>query len=291
MTTPGWPATSTPAQSRFLEEVLGWGRPRPEVPTDLLAALHAELRAAVRGATSAPAATAPAPSTHHLAALLRDDGPDSAPWRHDRATVRGILLGRAFARDLERGHDRDPEVVVTEVIGELAGERPSDPTSASAWLNAVQRPIVADLQRELAAVLADVRTLWPGLDPARVTVGVRPTLRVEAGPGPQVVTVRPDVVLSSRRQDERARSLTIVTRTGMPRPRQDRARVRATALLTALATGRVPFRWVVLHLTDGRAEVEDLDVQVLMGTARWLGERIGAQAPVPPPGGHGEGHR
>lgn len=288
MTVQGPSPTSTPAQARFLEEVLGWGRPRPAVTPELLEELHAQLRAAVSaGRHASRPATSPTPSAHHLAALLRDDGPGTTPWRHDRSTVRGILLGRAFARDVERGQVRSPGAVVAEVTGELAGARPSDPASASAWLNAVQPSTLTELQHELVAVLADVRALWPSLDPARVTVQARPTLRVEAAPGPQVVTVRPDVVLSSRRRDERARSLTIVTRTGMPRPREDRARARATALVTALATSRVPFRWVVLHLTDGRAEVEDLDVEVLPTTARWLGERIGARVAAQQATGHG----
>ncbi len=280
MTASRWSASPTPAQARFLEEVLGWGHARPEVPAGLLQELDAELRAAVRArwpqAERQPR-SAPLPSSRHLLGLLRDDGPGTAHWHHDRSTVRGVLLGRSFARDVEQRHRATPAAVVAEVTAELAGERPFDPASASAWCNAAQPSVRTELHHELTAALADLRTLWPVLDPAHVAVEVRPTRRVEVAPGPQVVTVRPDVVLASHRQDERARSLTLVTRAGMPRPREDLTRVRATALLTALATGRVPFRWAVLHLTDGRAEVEDLDVAVLASTARWLGERIGAQ--------------
>ena len=255
----------------MLEEVLGWGRPRPTVPPELLATLREQLEAAVVSGRPDPV-----PATLHLGAVLRGEDAPSCAWRHDRDTVRGILLGRAFARDVERGHTDPLATVVDEVAVELAGERPGDPASASAWLNGAGAPGRAELQREVVGVLSDVRTLWPVLDRDHLVVQVRPTLRVEVAPGPTVVTLRPDLVLDSPRTDGRARSLVVVTRTGMPRPREDRARVRATALMTALATGRVPFRWVVLHLTDGRAEVEELDGGVLADTARGVGERIAA---------------
>ena len=269
MTGDGRGGATTPAQERVLEEVLGWGRPRPAVPPELLMRLRAQLEAAVVGQRPDPV-----PATLHLAAVLRGGAARSRPWRHDRDTVRGILLGRVFARDVERGHTVPPDTVVAEVAAELAAERPGDPASASAWLNAAGAAGRGELQREVVGVLSDVRTLWPALDRDRLVVQVRPTLRVEVAPGPTVITFQPDLVLDSPRTDERARSLVIVTRTGMPRPREDRDRARATALMTALATRRVPFRWVVLHLTDGRAEVEELDAGVLSDTARWVGERV-----------------
>ena len=271
MSTARQPSTATPAQTRVREEVLAWGGPRPQVPPGLLAAARQELRAAV--VEQHPEA---GPRSLHLATALRGRGADGAPFDHDRATVRGILLARAFARDVERGHGDDLPALVAAVADELAGERPGDPASASAWLNAADHSALADLRRELVDVLVDVRELWPPLDRDHLDIAVRPSLRVEVAPGPVVVTVRPDLVLDSPRRDERARSLVVVARTGMPRPREDRDRVRATALVTALATDRVPFRWVTLHLTDGRAEVEDLEAQVLLDTARALGQRIAA---------------
>jgi len=273
----GPPPTTTPAQARILEEVLAWGQTRPTAPPDLLDSLATTLGQAAVSATDDP----PPPTALQLASLLRDDAGGSQPWQHDRATLRGILLSRSFARDVETGHTQDLPSLIAAVAQEVAGERPGDPGSASSWWNAASVAAQSDLREELVAVLADVRTLWPTLRTPHVEVQVRPSLRAQVAAGPIVVTGRPDLVLDSPLRDDRARSLVVVTRTGMPRPREDRRKVRATALLTALATGRLPFRWVVLHLTDGRAEVEDLDPGTLTEVAAWLGARIAAHLAAP----------
>lgn len=271
MTASGPLPTTTPAQARILEDVLAWGQARPAVPAGLLDGLAATLGQAAVAGTGPPS-----PTALRLESLLRDDPGRQQPWRHDRATVRGILLARSFARDVETGHQEELASLIAAVAREVAGARPGDPASASTWWNAASVAVQTDLREELAAVLSDVRTLWPPLRTPHVEVQVRPSLRTQVAAGPVVVTSRPDLVLDSPLRDDRARSLVVVTRTGMPRPREDRRRVRATALLTALATGRLPFRWVVLHLTDGRAEVEDLDPETLTEQAGWLGERIAA---------------
>ncbi len=259
----------TAAQQRMLEEVLGWGQERPALPPGLLGALQARLRASVRVPRSDPDAV-----SLHLGAILRADAAGGTPLHHDRDTVRGILLARAFARDVDARHSDPLDRLVARLADELAGERPGDPSSASAWLNAAGADTITHLRQELVGVLTDIRSLWPVLDQVHLQVQVRPALRVEVAPGPTVVTARPDLVLDSNRVDDRARSLVVVTRTGMPRPREDQRRARATALLSALATGRVPFRWVTLHLTDGRAEWEDLDHDILLDTAQHVGERV-----------------
>ena len=272
-------ATATPAQERVLTEVLGWGQPRPLPPPALLETVRTQLAGTVVAQRPDPVAC-----TLHLGAVLRGDRERAGVRNHDRDTVRGILLARAFARDVEGRHTAALDGLLDEVVEELASERPGDPASASAWVNAAGAAAVADLRQELVEVLEDVRELWPILDRDRLRVLVRPVLRVEVAPGPTVVTVRPDLVLDSTHPDERARSLVLVTRTGMPRPREDRQRARATAMLTALATGRVPFRWITLHLTDGRAETEDLDPDILVDTARSLGGRIARLHPGTDPG-------
>lgn len=274
MSEPARPPTATAAQARVVEEVLAWGRPRPIAPSGLVPALARRLDAAFAGGTG-PAA---GPPTRGMLAVrgLVGSGTWSleAPFVHDRATVRGILLGRSFARDVEQRHGASVGDLVAAVADELAGERPADPASASAWWNTAPAARRRELMAEIADVLADVRTLWPPLPREHLDVTVRPQVRVPIGAGAVLLAARPDLVLDSPRHDDRARALVVVTRTGMPRPVQDRALVRATALVQTLATGRPPFRWVVLHLTDGRLETEDLDAQVLLATA----ERIGTLA-------------
>lgn len=286
MSAPARPPTTTAAQARVVDEVLAWGRPRPLVPAGLVEALMQRLDAAVAAGIDVAAESRPGRRVLAVRALVAAGtmGRDG-PLVHDRATVRGILLGQSFARDVERRHVGPPRAVVAAVADELAAERPADPASASAWWNAAGSALRAGLLDEIGDVLADVRTLWPPLPGDHLEVAVRPQVRVAVGGGSVLLSARPDLVLDSPRRDDHARAMVVVTRTGMPRPSQDRALTRATALVHTLSTGRPPFRWVVLHLTDGRLEVEELDPQVLLDTAasigthaaRWLASGTGGE--------------
>jgi hypothetical protein len=274
VSTPTRPPTATAAQARVVDELLAWGRPRPVAPEGLVEVLDRRLSAAIAAGLDASDGPPPGRRVLSVRALTAGTSDAEGPFIHDRDTVRGILLGESFARDVERQHVGPPRAVVAAVADELAAERPADPASASAWWNAAPPSQRSDLLAEIDGVLADARLLWPPLPRDHLDVAVRPHLRIAVGGGPVQLSARPDLVLDSPRRDERARALVVVTRTGMPRPPQDRALARATALVHTLSTGRPPFRWVVLHLTDGRFEVEDLDPQVLAETA----ERIGTQA-------------
>jgi hypothetical protein len=269
------PPTTTVAQARVIDEVLAWGQPRPIPPVELVEALHQRLDTAIAAGLDEPHRPRPGRRVLFVRALVAGGTwPPAGPLVHDRATVRGILLGRSFARDVERQHVGPTRAVVAAVADELAAERPADPASPSAWWNASPPSQRAGLLDEIDDVLGDARILWPPLPREHLDVSVRPHLRVAVGGGPVLLSARPDLVLDSPHRDDRARALVIVTRTGMPRPLQDRALARATAVVHTLSTGRPPFRWVVLHLTDGRFEVEEFDPQVLADTA----ESIGAEA-------------
>ena len=282
MTTPPRPPTTTPAQARVVEEVLGWAQPRPLIPAGLVAALRGGFGEAfddafgdaVGEAGAGPVADPTRRRAVPVRALLADPtSGDPGSIAHDRDTLRGILLTRSFARDVELGHLGAPEVMVATVADEVAAERPADPGSASLWWNAAPRSVRDDIVAEVVDVVADLRSLWPPLTAAGLSIAVRRQLRAPVGDDALLLTARPDLVLDSPRRDERARSLVVVTRSGMPRPPEDRALVRATALVQTLADGRPPFRWVVLHLTDGRLESEDLQPEVLLATATELGRR------------------
>ena len=279
MTSPARPPTTTPAQARVVDEVLGWGRPRPVAPTGLVDELRGRFDRAFRAAqgTTAGGSAADGPSVRRtvpVRALIGDPRPgDAGAFSHDRDTLRGVLLTRSFARDVELGQAGEPADVVAAVAGEVAAERPADPGSASVWWNAAPRAARDDILAEVVGVLADLRLLWPPLGEGHLAVAVRRQLRTPAVDRDLVLTARPDLVLDSPRRDDRARALVVVTRSGMPRPAEDRALIRATALVHTLADGRPPFRWAVLHLTDGRFESEDLDPEVLTATAAELGRR------------------
>ncbi|MFO7962257.1 MAG: hypothetical protein R6U94_15065 [Nitriliruptoraceae bacterium] len=275
MSAPTRPPTTTAAQARVIDEVLAWGRPRPLAPVGLVAALEERLGAAITSGGDRAGASPVGRRVLGVRALVAAGTPGGqGPLVQDRATVRGILLGRSFARDVERRHVGTPERVVAAVADELAAERPADPASASAWWNAAPPEVRAGLLAEIGDVLADVRMLWPPLPGDHLDVSVRPQVRASVAGGRVLLAARPDLVLDSPRRDDRARALVIVTRTGMPRPVEDRALARASALVHTLATGRPPFRWVVLHLTDGRLEVEELDPQVLADTAERMGTQV-----------------
>jgi len=290
---PARPPTTTVAQARVVEEVLAWGRPRPPAPGGLADALAQRLDAAITAGAGQAGASPAGRRVLAVRALVAELTPHGPP-AHDRATVRGILLGRSFARDVEARHLGPAEAIVTSVADELAAERPADPASASAWWNTADHTVRVGLLTEISDVLSDVRLLWPPLPERHLDVRVRPQLRAAVAGGRVLLAARPDLVLDSPRRDARARAVVIVTRTGMPRPLQDRALTRATALVQTLAAGRPPFRWVVLHLTDGRLEVEELDPDVLMDTADSVGAQAARALASTVPGrrgGHGEdGH-
>ncbi len=266
------PVTTTPAQQRLVDEVLAWGQERPRVPAGAVAELRSILEDAAAGSAGRSAEDV---GTYSAGALASEEaGAARSAWRHDRETVRGLALKGAFARDVEHDQADPPSEVAAAALAALARERPGDPASASHWLNAQGREVRRSLRDEVASVLADLRSLWPPLPRAQLELTVAPRIRIPVAGGRIVLTARPDLIVDSRHRDDHARALVLVTRAGMPRPVADRALARVHALFVALWSGRVPFRWGSLHLTDGRIEIEDLDLELLRTTARTVGERI-----------------
>ncbi|MFP4233469.1 MAG: hypothetical protein ACLFUG_00905 [Nitriliruptoraceae bacterium] len=262
------------AQRRVRDEVLGWGGTRPVVPSGLVVDLARTLARAVAGGLPATAPGGQARQRVTASALARLPG-SGPPGAQDAATVRGRLLAAVVADDLAAGHAEPVASLVARAVTELASGRHGDPGSASHWWNGAEAATRAAIRAEVAAVAAQLRTVWPPLDPAEVQVTVRPRLAATVTGRPVVLQARPLVVLDSPRRDERARSIVLVARTGMPRPREDRLLARVTALIATLAAQRPPFRWGVLHVTEGRFEVEDLDPEVLLATAATAGARVG----------------
>lgn len=249
------PLVDTPVRARLAADLLAWGRPRPPIPRSLVEELRGRLEAAAAGTTR------PAPIRVTPAALDREldgDGRPAAPFAHTRANVRGVLAQTLVERDLLDEHQGSPEAVVAAVWTAEASRRAGDPSSRSAWMNRQPRAVADDLRAELADLLAGFREVWPR--PPRTAIEVRPShhVVVALAGGRVELAGRVGPVLDSRHEDGRARALVLDLCTARPRPRQDRRRLRHLALLETLDRGRPPFRWASLHLTDLRAEAEDL---------------------------------
>ncbi len=273
----------TPARQRLAEELLGWGQPRPAIESDTVAALRAELEEGLeRLGPDLAEVAAQQRRGHVLITKTRLDRAvcdglqiDAKPFEHTTASVRGILAHAVIERDWDLGRDAEPTEVVARVWHEEATRRPGDPRSLSAWMNARPREEADELRDELAELALSFREVWPLLPEELVERRAERACEVSLAGGLVRLFGRPDLVLDSRRRDERARALVVDLKTGRPRSEHDRHELRFYALLVTLATGRPPFRWATYYVTEGRHEAEDLRPASLHATARRIVDTVG----------------
>ncbi|MEX1177948.1 MAG: PD-(D/E)XK nuclease family protein [Nitriliruptor sp.] len=266
------------ARERLRTELFGWRQERPIVAEGRVAALRDQLETELAELGDDLDAAATATGRRQLLVTktrldrLACDGwaLDPAPFEHTRANVRGTLVHKVLERELDaRGGEAPPAAVaVAAAWRELAARQPGDPRSVSAWLNACPRDEADDLRAEVAVLLDGFREVWPDLPPSAVVVRTEKRLDVTLAEGRIRLQGTLDVLLDSRTRDDRARALVVDFKTGIPRSDHDRAEVRFYALLSALATGRLPFRWATFYVTEGRPEVEDLHQATLDATVR-----------------------
>ena len=292
MPAPPRPATETAAQARLVDEVLGWGVPRPEVAPDLTERLLARMTDAVAAWLAARDAAGGTPTlmvTKTRLSRLACDGlqRDPVPYAHTWANARGTLAHAAIEQDVEGARGDAPDAVAAAAWHRLASDRAGDPSSLAAWLNALPPADRDRLSGEVAALLAAFREVWPDL----VVPGLRVIAegRVRTALGGRAVRLQgvPDLVVTSAVRDGRARTLVVDLKTGMPRGQQERDELRFYALLLALRDGVPPFRWATLHVTEGRVEAEDLSEAVLVTAADRVADAI-RQAARMLPGPEGE---
>lgn len=264
------------ARDRLRDELLGWGQPRPRVGPDAAARLRAAVEDGLAELGDDLDAAAVATGRRQLLVTktrldrLACDGwqLDPAPFVHSRANVRGTLAHKVIEHDLD-GPAADPSAcaaVVDRAWHELAVRSPGDPASVSAWLNACHPDDAAALREEVAGLLGTFREVWPPLPAAAVDVRTEIRLDVTLADGRVRLQGTLDLLLDSPRRDDHARALVVDFKTGIPRSGHDRAEVRFYALLAALATGRMPFRWATFYVTEGRPEAEDLHGPTLDAT-------------------------
>jgi putative RecB family exonuclease len=263
---------SDEARARLRQGLLAWGQPRPPAPVRLAASLRAELEAEVRALELQPMLAAQRGGRLRITKTRLDrlscDGYqlDARPFEPTRANVRGTLTHKAIERDWDSSRALAVERVVDRAWQELASQRPGDPRSMSAWLNACPDDEAGDLRAEVALLLDGFREVWPPLP--HVHVATEQRIRLPLLGGRLLLEGVPDLVLRSPRVDDRARTLVVDLKTGRPRSEHDRHELRFYALLATLEEGRPPFRWATFYVTEGRPEWEDLREEVLRVTLR-----------------------
>lgn len=287
------------ARARLRTDLFGWGQDRPIVDPGQVTALRGRLEAELADLGDELHAAATSTGRQQLLVTktrldrLTCDGwaLDPAPFEHTEANVRGTLAHKAIERHLDGGLEEVPEAaVVADAWRELAARSPGDPRSISAWLNACPKDEAQRLRTEVSGLLATFRAVWPDLPRQLVRVRTEKRLDVTLAGGTVRLQGTLDLLVDSRRVDDRARTLVVDFKTGVPRSDHDRAEVRFYALLTALATGRLPFRWATFYVAEGRPETEDLHGPTLDATvrrvvdavrqaARLVAVRSGAQPP------------
>lgn len=260
------------AHRRLREGLLAWGGPRPQVPGRLAAELRTELEAGLAELDLAKAGRSRRDgrvwvTKSRLDRLVCDGYQlDHKPFEHSWPSARGTLAHKAIERDWDVRRSREVDDVVVRAWEELASDRPGDPRSLAAWLNARPEEEAAALRGEVAVLLAGFREVWPPLE--RVEVVAEPRIRLRLARGRVVMFGMPDVVLRSPRRDGYCRTLLVDLKTGRPRSDHDRHELRFYALLATLDDGRPPFRWATFYVTEGRSEWEDLNADTLHVTVR-----------------------
>lgn len=273
----------TPARQRLADELLGWGAPRPAVDVGLVADLRDQLESGLAAiGEDLDDVAAQQKRGHLLVTKSRLDHAvcdglqlDARPFEHTRASVRGILAHAVIERDWDLARQVAPHDVVAEVWHDQASRRPGDPSSLSAWMNAQDAEDAAELRDELAELAHGFREVWPELPPEIVERRAEQPQVVSLAGGRVRLFGRPDLVLDSRRRDDRARALVVDLKTGRPRSEHDRHELRFYALLVTLATGVPPFRWATYYVTEGRHDAEDLRAETLAATARRVVDTVG----------------
>lgn len=253
----------TPAQRRLAEELLALGGPRPSVGPDLADDLRMRIE---RGAAThvGDGAGERLFLSHGAINRLVCDGwvvdheRRGFLWTPQAATSRVGM--RAIELDWASRRTADPDRLVSRVWRDLA----SDTGGLARYLNGLDDLARAAIRHDAEQFVTEVRDTWPPLPPgAHARLGRR--VRVAVAGGRVVLGATPDLTLGRLRGD-RAGMLAVSFRTGVRRPRKDRAAARFDALLLTLKYGVPPFRWATYYVAEGAWDLEDLDPDVLRST-------------------------
>jgi len=273
--------TTTVAQARVVSDVLAWGATRPLPPPELADRLLARTTSAIGAWIEArerrgEQRSRPLLITKTRLSRLVCDGlqRDPAPYVQAWANVRGTLVHAAIESDVDGARSRPVDQVVEAAWHRLATDRPGDPSSVGAWLNARDAQERDTMLAESSTLLSGFREVWPDLAAAPIRVRTEHRMVVTIGGRSVQLQGVPDLLIDSTVEDGRARALLIDLKTGMPRGQRDRDELRFYALLATLRGGTPPFRWATLYVTEGRIEHEDLSEAVLATAADRVADAV-----------------
>jgi hypothetical protein len=156
---------------------------------------------------------------------------DPVAFTHSWSSVRATLAREAIGADWDAGRDEPTQRLVARIWHDAATRSPGDPASRSAWMNRRSADEVATLQDEVAALVDDLREVWPPL-PAALTAAVLRPVEVALAGGLISLYGMPDLMLDSPLDDGHARALVVDLRTGGLHPERDREALRFHALLS-----------------------------------------------------------
>lgn len=255
----------TAAHRAVVEDLLGWGGPRPTFDDDLVADLEQRLATGLD-----PLVRDPDQRLWLSKSALRALDCDGR-WLDRRAgtftpsvaLLAGTLTHRAAELDTASGRRFPVDDLVARGMQELGSRQASKEADLLNALDPVER---ADLEATCRDGVVEWRLLWPLLDGVEANFEHR--LRAQFGRGAVVVSGQPDLVVRSPRpRAGRATDLVIDLKTGRRNETGDRADLRLYALLWTLKYRRPPFRWATFYLAEGRWAREDFDPALLYGAA------------------------
>ena len=258
--------TTTPAQARLRDELLGWDEERPRVDPDLADRLRAELEDGVARVLDAdPVDQRLWVSKSALDRLVCDGWfveRQETGFEPSSAMVAGVLAHRAIEMDQATQRTRDPRALVERAWRELA----TDTGKLADHANGLD-DLDADLLRDdVLQLLTDHRDTWPLL-PTAAHVRTEQRVRVDLAGGRVVLSGAPDMTIGGVR-DEHARMLLVDLKTGLRRPASERQELRFYALLLTLKYGQPPFRWATYYVAEGAWDAEDLHEDLLWTAVR-----------------------
>lgn len=264
------PANDEPFR-RTLDSVFAWGTPPPSAPAGLADELATFISTHLASEQVRLQRLAEKQYgrrillTKSKLSRLSCDGlqNDPVPYTHNWNNVRGVLVHAVIAQDLRERRTRDVIDVLRHIWRAHATDRPGDPNSLAAWLNAQSRDDAKMMAEQICQQVEIHRTVWPLLDETNAQIVPEHTIDVTIPGLPVALRGVPDLVVNSTTTDTAARSVVIDWKTGLPRPELDREDARFYALMFTLANGKPPKRWATFYIAEGRAEVEEFRPELL----------------------------
>lgn len=266
----------SPAQSRVVTELMGWGQPRPRFDRGLAASLREWLEDGLRPVVDLLGAG--------LYVSKRDLGQVhtcEAHWVAQRGgdfgwnprTATGTVVHKAIELSVFAAGDPDPLDLIDHAIATFVDD--DRRTSPQPWLATASTLELAELRSRANQAVAGFQECWPRLRAAwrpRAETSVRAQLCEDR------VTLqgKVDLVLGVAKGNV-ARALIVDLKTGRSNPGH-RHDLRYYALVQTLRIGTPPFRVASYYLDSATFTAEDVTVELLETAVRRTIDGVTAMA-------------